>query len=156
MDVEEFLRIAATRESYESLGRSLSTSEVRQFESELDVSLTDGYRQFVQKAGWVSWFGVAVFGFSPHPRFNAAHRTASMGQFLADAGMASSFPERGNVVAEIFGGGFCFLHSGDSPRAGQVSAHAPDELYREVHYWSSFEDYATYLVDRVANWHDLG
>ena len=69
--------------------------------------------------------------------------------------MAAAMPQHGNVLAEIFGGGFCFLHSRDSPRPGQISAHAPDGLYREVQYWSSFEDYASYLVDGVENWHDV-
>ena len=67
MQVEEFLRVAATRDGFESLGRALSPSEVSRFESELSLPLVDGYGQFVQSAGRVGWFGTAVFGVSPHP-----------------------------------------------------------------------------------------
>jgi len=113
----------------------------------------------LESAAVVSWFGRAVFGISEDPQHDAASRTESERELAREYfDRVVPVPESGLVVGEIFGGGYCFLHSEESPRANQVSAHAPDELYAEVSYWRSFEDYLEYLESEAShkNWIEGG
>ena len=153
MTLDEFLLAAKDKESFE-VGEQIDPDAVNQIESTLGIVLAPTYRSFVIQAGWVSWFGHEIFGVSFDKSQDTVSRTSSMRHLLEQFSLA--MPAKGNIVAEIFGGGFCFLHSLTSNRAGQISAHAPDEGYKEVQYWKSLEDFFEYSIFGYHNWIGVG
>jgi hypothetical protein len=153
MGIDDFLQQISMRENYETFGRKPMQKEVDEIESGLNISLPASYRQLVECVGSVSWFGGQIFGISREEQGSTVNRTLSRRRFLAEVGLSNVLKADGNVIAEIFGGGFCFLHATTSNRAGKVSAHAPDQRYAEVQYWLTFEDYLSYVLNRTMNWY---
>ena len=154
MDIETFLRRAKSLENFRTIGRQVRAGEVAWIETELGIALPRTYRDLLVHVGWIGWFGNSIFGIEDGSEHGTVEWTISERASLAKYPQSfPPLPNEGNIIAEIFGGGFCFLYSMESKRAGQISAHAPDERYREVQYWTGLEDYFDYLIDGVENWH---
>lgn len=154
MKLDIFLPIAKAKENFRGLGRGATSNEISAIERELKITLPLTYRQLIEAVGWIGWFGVSIFGVEDGSEHGTADSTTAERESLAKYPQTLlPLPLNGNIIAEIFGGGFCFLYSMESERAGQISAHAPDERYREVQYWDSLEDYFDYLIHGVHNWH---
>jgi len=138
------------------LGRVATSSEISAIELELKVTLPATYRKLLEEVGWIGWFGTSIFGVEDGSEHGTTDATKSERESLAKyPKILAPLPQYGNIIAEIFGGGFCFLYAMESERAGQISAHAPDERYQEVQYWDSLEDYFDYLIQGVHNWHSV-
>jgi hypothetical protein len=156
MTLDDFVRFGRAQQSFRTLGHRPPLAEVRAIEIALRTELPDTYRELVLEHGFVRWFGASIFGVDPDDEESTVVRTleerANLGGSLSFARM----PECGNIIAEIFGGGFCLLYGNNSDRAGQVAAHAPDDEYREVQYWRSVEDYFEYVALRSKNWVSVG
>lgn len=153
MNLDDFLREAARKEMFRT-GQGATFDQIGAIQERLQVVLPDTYRSLLARVGHVRWFGGSIFGVSSDDEeHDTIARTSKERQFVEDL-----FEEdrpmswRGNVIAEIFGGGFCVLHSKDSDRAGQISAHAPEERFAEVQYWLAIEDYFDYLVSGIVNY----
>lgn len=156
MNIEDFLENVKSKKFFRTLGRGATSDEIVKIESELQIALPDSYSEFLGKVGFVRWFGNEVFGVSGSEQNDTILRTQAQIELNKKfAHQLAPLPSHGNIIAEIFGGGFCFLYSMESERAGQISAHAPDERYQEVQYWDSLEDYFDYLVNGVHNWHSV-
>jgi SMI1-KNR4 cell-wall len=156
MNVTDFLKSARPKEFFRTLGRGAQLDEVEEIENQLRITLPNSYRELVENVGFVRWFGNEVFGVSGNEQNETVARTHLQIELHKKfANQLPPMPEKGNIIAEIFGGGFCFLYSMESERAGQISAHTPDEQYREVQYWDSLEDYFDYLIHGVKNWHSV-
>ena len=156
MNLESLLREAAQKERYRP-GVAASDLAVHALEVSLGVTLPRPYRSFLFQVGYVRWFGCEVFGITGDEQNDAYLRTkAEREHSLRFRDQVFQFPKHATVIGEIFGGGYSLLHAVESTRAGQVSAHSPDEAYQEVQYWRSFEDYFEYLVakpNHLCNWH---
>lgn len=156
MNVTDFLKSARPKEFFRTLGRRAQIDEVKKIENQLLITLPSSYRELVEGVGFVRWFGNELFGVSGDEQNDTVARTYLQSDLHKKfANQLPPMPENGNIIAEIFGGGFCFLYSMESKRAGQISAHAPDEQYREVQYWDNLEDYFDYLIHDVKNWHSV-
>lgn len=154
MRLDIFLEFAKAKENFRGLGRGATASEISAIELELKVTLPLTYRQLLEAVGWIGWFGASIFGVEDGSEHGTTDSTKAERESLAKYSQTfPPLPVHGNIIAEIFGGGFCFLYSMESERAGQISAHAPDERYQEVQYWDSLEDYFDYLIHGVHNWH---
>lgn len=156
MNLDNFSKYAKEKDLFETLDRVVESSDIINLEKELNITLTETYKNLILRVGWIGWFGESIFGICDDKQDSAVLRTKSQMELHRKfANQLPPMPENGNIIAEIFGGGFCFLYSMESKRAGQISAHAPDEQYREVQYWDSLEDYFDYLIHDVKNWHSV-
>mgnify|MGYP003608791246 CR=1 FL=1 len=156
MNLDEFLKHAKEKEFFETLERKARNAEVLDIETQLSITLTQTYRELIEEVGWVGWFGVSTFGVCDDRQDSTLLRTISERDSLAKYPQSfPPLPKHGNIIAAIFGGGFCFLYSMESERAGQISAHSPDDRYQEVQYWDSLENYFDYLIQGVHNWHSV-
>lgn len=154
MNLDSFLELAKQKECFETLSRPTSSAEIFEYERELGVTFPEQYRRLIQTVGWVGWFGNSIFGVCDSEEDCTVYRTKYERQSLAKYPRSfPPLPKDGNIIGEIFGGGFCFLYSMESSRAGQIAAHAPDDQYQEVQYWDCLEDYFDYLINDVENWH---
>lgn len=154
MILNDFLKKAEEKEFFEILDRKVNNSEIYRIEEKLAITLTNTYRQLIFNVGWIEWFGESIFGICDDRQNDTIFRTQSQSDLIKKfPTQLYPMPKNGNIISEIFGGGFCFLYSMESDRAGQISAHAPDERYQEVQYWDSMEDYFDYLITGVENWH---
>lgn len=153
MSFDEFIAYARRQKNFRDLGRKPTSGEVSQISQVLSIELPATYRTLVEAHGFVRWFGNSVFGVDPEGEESTLMRTLEERDSLAgNPTRFAPLPENGNIIGEIFGGGFCFLHAENSLRPGEVSAHAPDEEYKEVQFWRTIDDYFEYLVHRVPNW----
>ena len=156
MNINNFLKHAEKKEFFETLGRKVKASEVSEIEIQLAITLPQTYKELISEVGWVGWFGVSIFGVGEDKQEDTLLRTHAQKELTKKfAHQLPPMPKNGNIIAEIFGGGFCFLYSMESERAGQISAHPPDERYQEVQYWDRLEDYFDYLIHDVHNWHSV-
>ncbi|MBK8073766.1 MAG: SMI1/KNR4 family protein [Ramlibacter sp.] len=156
MTLDDFVRFGRAQKYFRTLGHRPPPAAVKAIEIALRTELPDSYRELVLEHGFVRWFGVSIFGIDPDEEESTVVRTLEERANLSDSQSFACMPERGNFIAEIFGGGFCFLYGNNSDRAGQVAAHAPDDEYREVQYWRSIEDYFEFVAVRSKNWVSVG
>lgn len=156
MNLDNFLKYVKDKEFFETLDRVVEGSDIINIEKQLNITLTETYKKLILRVGWIGWFGESIFGVCDDKQDSSVLRTQSQMELHRKfSEQLPSMPLLGNIIAEIFGGGFCFLYSMESERAGQISAHAPDERYQEVQYWDSLEDYFDYLIQGVQNWHSV-
>lgn len=138
MDKETLMVELSKKKDYEDLGRGATDEEIRNVEGSLGVKLPKEYVDFLKRCGFVFWFGNSIFGVAPSDDDSVVHWTLA----ARSEPLPKSFKPRpldGVVVQRYGGGGYYFLFSADSPRAGEVVLLL-DELYgnESTELWENF------------------
>ena len=141
-DIEELVDQLSKKEGFHTEG-SQDLSRINEVETCLDISFTDDYKYLLQKWGFLEWFGHSVYGISSDEECDTLYVT----QYLRSKEWPSNFKPidlSGNVIEMYSGGGYYFLFSKDSSRAGEVALFVDELFGREVESWSSFVEYLHY------------
>jgi hypothetical protein len=148
MDKLDFLfQKIASKEEFACLAEGVSISEIDALEAKLGVVFPDDYRRFLKRFGHASWFGHALVGISPTDLdYDTESRTFRMRHAKIPQGF-HPVPLEGNIVKKYDGGGYYFLYSATSPKAGRVVLFTDDEAGGPSEEWHSFTDFLEYVTE---------
>ena len=116
--------------------RAASELEVKNIESELGVELPDDYLVFLNKVGYVFWFGTSLFGIAPDDYDSVVYMTKYARSVELPVDFRSR-PENTIVFTDYGGGGYYFLYCNGSERCGEVVEILDECRYKESRSWPS-------------------
>ncbi|MEN3158553.1 SMI1/KNR4 family protein [Alkalimonas sp. NCh-2] len=149
--LEAIIQKAKSNKNYSEGGSCLS-DEVQLFETRLGVPLPDDYKYFISKYGYCFWFGEVVCGLvgENNKRYEkiccAISKNSYYHNLYNNNPSYVPVPKEGVVIAKWDGGGYYFLFSKESERAGEVGLFLTETFGQEVSKFSSFTDFLSYLV----------
>ncbi|MBI1891223.1 MAG: SMI1/KNR4 family protein [Burkholderiales bacterium] len=144
----EILEDAKLRENYEDLGRGATDGEIAAAEKALGVVFPDTYVRFLKRSGFVSWFGVTLYGITANEP-NAFESVVGTTLHCRNANYPPNWvrPPMDAFIVGQFGNSYCWMFERMSPRAGEVALF--EDHYRngsEYEYWKNYEDF---LEERI-------
>ncbi len=148
--IEESLRALKSLEGYEDLGRGATDEEVVTIEQELGFALPTEYRDFLLAVGFARWFGHAIHGVSPSPRYSVVASTVAARRDNPDD--FEPFPADAAVVKEYAGGGWYVLYGASAEGAGEVALVLDELSGRKSMGWRSFAAFLEHQAFGVENW----
>ncbi|WP_163133848.1 SMI1/KNR4 family protein [Agarivorans sp. Alg241-V36] len=155
LDIDKILEKAAGIENYRYRQGGALESEIALLEKYLGASLPDEYRSFLERYGFAAWFGDAVEGLPENGtrdyRMRNALKTTKYYREKFDAPDYQPVPQYGLVVNRYGGGGYYFLFSKESERAGEVGLFLTETFGQEVSTYDNFTDFLLYLVAKDAD-----
>lgn len=150
MNIEELMQDAAKKENFMIREGGAPQDEVLALERYYKITLPSDYRDFLLKFGFVAWFGDYICGLvSEETRFGKTfnvYKKTDYYQDFYDRAEFESVPTDGVIINQYDGGGYYFLFSQESERAGEVGLFLTETYGQEVSKFKSFTDYLSYLV----------
>ena len=136
--------------NYDDRAGGASDEEIASLEMDFGITLPNDYKYFLSNFGFASWFGGGVQGLpDDNYRFkkysavnlNTIHHVKSY-----EKENYLPVPKFGLVINTYDGGGYYFLFSKESERAGEVGLFLTETYGQEVSKFKSFTDYLSFLV----------
>ncbi len=148
--LEIIMNEAMQKKNYTQRG-NVSNNEILNLENQLKVLLPDDYRVFLENYGYCFWFGGVICGLvGDNKRFEKLccvfKKNKYYHEFYDNDPSYLSVPSKGLVIGKWAGGGYYFLFSQESERAGEVGLFLTETFGQEVSSFSSFTDYLSFLV----------
>lgn len=149
-EIDAIIGKAKKNKNYMQRG-SASSEEISALESQLKIVLPKDYKYFIKHYGYCFWFGGVVSGLvgenKRYEKLCCVIRKTKYYHELYDHDSAYlSVPQQGLVVGKWAGGGYYFLFSQASKRAGEVGLFLTETYGQEVSKFKSFTDYLSFLV----------
>jgi len=150
-DICELLNKAKSFKNFDDRKNGATESEIKALESTLKVTLPSEYHFFLSESGFISWFGGGVQGL-PHSDYkfkkysDVIISTKSYHDLYDHDPSYLSVPKEGLVIDVYDGGGYYFLFSQESKRAGEVGLFLTETYGQEVSSFASFTDFLSFLV----------
>ena len=137
-------------ENYTQRG-DVSRNEISELEIHLKVTLPADYKYFLQEYGYCFWFGGVVCGLvGENKRYeklcSVIKKNSYYRELYTEGSLYSPVPDNGLVIGKWGGGGYYFLFSQESERAGEVGLFLTETYGQEVSKFKSFTDYLSFLV----------
>ncbi|WOC28319.1 SMI1/KNR4 family protein [Pseudoalteromonas sp. N1230-9] len=148
--IERLISQAASKKNFTQRG-NVANEEVRELETELSITLPSDFKYFLLNYGYCFWFGEVICGLvGENKRYEKLcgiirKNTYYQGLYNDDPAY-QSVPSEGIVIGTYDGGGYYFLFSQESERAGEVGLFLTETYGQEVSKFKSFTDYLSYLV----------
>ncbi|WP_166115239.1 SMI1/KNR4 family protein [Pseudoalteromonas sp. Z9A5] len=127
--------------------------QIKDLEEKLKITLPEPYKFFLEQYGFCLWFGDVVFGLVPLDEDNEDYKSLDVirateyyHQRYDNKDEYQSVPEHGLVINSYDGGGYYFLFSEESERAGEVGLFLTETYGQEESKFKSFTDYLSFLV----------
>ena len=142
-NLDEIIEKFKNKEGFECHGQ-LNEEIVDEMECKLEITFPEQYKAFLRKYGYIEWYGHAVFGYSTDEDYCTVESTIA----YRDGGMPSEFErisQEGCILEYYGGGGYYFLFSNTSARAGQVALYIDESFGQEVRCWQTFEEFLIYM-----------
>jgi hypothetical protein len=118
---------------------------IDRYESKLEVTFPQQYREFLHSISYARWFGVSLFGISDDQDIDVLNRTISARCRKTPAHF-KPFPIHAIVLRQYGGGGFYVIFCSPSVRAGEVALFVDEQAFDQVDRWQSLEHYLQSLV----------
>jgi hypothetical protein len=143
MDLTELFSVMRSKENFHS-GTGISPVEVDRLETELQVSVSDEYRAFLQTFSYAWWFGHSILGIAPGARWDALKNTIEARKAVVPEWFAP-FPGDAIVLEVYDAGGFYLLRDERSAQPGVVLL-SDEEGYQPLPIADSFGGFLEYLL----------
>ena len=149
-EIEPIIGKAKKNKNYMQRG-AVSSEEISALESQLKIVLPKDYKYFIKHYGYCFWFGGVVSGLvGENKRYEklccAIRKTKYYHDLYDHDSSYLSVPQQGLVIGKWAGGGYYFLFSQESERAGEVGLFLTETYGEEVSKFKSFTDYLSFLV----------
>ena len=149
-EIEAIIGTAKKNKNYMQRG-AVSSEEISALESQLKIVLPKDYKYFIKHYGFCFWFGEVVCGLvgenKRYEKLCCIVRKNTYYQNLYNNDSAyHSVSREGIVIGTYDGGGYYFLFSQESERAGEVGLFLTETYGEEVSKFKSFTDYLSFLV----------
>ncbi|MDO6764917.1 SMI1/KNR4 family protein [Agarivorans sp. 1_MG-2023] len=155
LTIDQILEKAADIKNFECRDGGTPESEITELEKELNIHLPNDYRHFLSNYGFVGWFGDSVEGLAEKGtidyRLGHVLKTTLSYQEKYSTPEYQSLPNQGVVINRYAGGGYYFLFSKESERAGEVGLFLTETFGQEVSVYDNFTDFLLYLVAKDAD-----
>jgi len=150
MSIEVLMQDAAKKENFMVREGGAAQDEILALEKYYKITLPNDYRDFLLKFGFVAWFGDYICGLvSEETRFGktfSVYKKTDYYQDFYNRAEFKSVPTDGVIINKYDGGGYYFLFSQESERAGEVGLFLTETYGQEVSKFKSFTDYLSFLV----------
>ena len=133
--------------------------QIENLEIEFGITLPEPYKFFLGQYGFCLWFGGSVKGLVPledeyegdedeedFKDDDVIRATKYYHQRYDNKDEYQSVPEHGLVIKSYSGGGYYFLFSEESERAGEVGLFLTETYGQEESKFNSFTDFLSFLV----------
>ena len=133
--------------------------QIKNLEREFKITLPEPYKFFLEQYGFCFWFGDNVKGLVPledeyegdedEEDFiddDVIRATKYYRQRYDNKDEYQSVPEHGLVINSYDGGGYYFLFSEESERAGEVGLFLTETYGQEESKFNTFTDFLSFLV----------
>jgi len=154
MNIQEIMLLASKNQNYMSREGGALEEDILGLENYYNITLPDDYRFFLKKFGFALWFGDYICGLvEENTKFGKTLNVYLKTDYyhkLYDSNIEfQSVPRTGVIVNKYDGGGYYFLFSKDSDRAGEVGLFLTETFGQEVSSFASFTDYLSYIVTGI-------
>ncbi|MFK3863687.1 SMI1/KNR4 family protein [Pseudoalteromonas rhizosphaerae] len=124
--------------------------EIIDLQSYYKITLLDDYKHFLKSFGFCAWFGDYICGLPEESfRFKKSLSVYNKTNYFIDfykEHELQAVSKRGVIINKYDGGGYYFLFSKESGRAGEVGLFLTETYGQEVSKFKSFTDYLSFLV----------
>ncbi|KZN34357.1 hypothetical protein N480_22400 [Pseudoalteromonas luteoviolacea S2607] len=143
-NLDNVLKSFSSKDGFRCHGE-LDSTLIASMESDLGIAFPEEYKKFLMQYGYIEWFGHTIYGYATDEDYHTVLCTKE----LREDELPHNFkriPNEGCVLESYGGGGYYFLYSEESEKAGRVSLFL-DELYgQEAHSWGSFGEFLEYML----------
>ena len=142
---------AAEKENFTSRQGGAEEFEIKELEDSFNITLPEDYKFYLLTYGYTVWFGEIICGFVDKGAMfeedaDVIPITKYYRKLYNDDKNYSFVPSEGVVIGSYDGGGYYFLFSQESERAGEVGLFLTETYGQEVSKFKSFTDYLSFLV----------
>ena len=159
-EIVKIMALAQKLENFECRkNKSALQLQTKNLEIEFRITLPEPYKFFLEQYGFCLWFGDSVKGLVPLENEyeegedeedfeddDVIRATKYYHQKYDGKNEYQSVPQHGLVINSYDGGGYYFLFSQESERAGEVGLFLTETYGQEVSKFKSFTDYLSFLV----------
>ena len=149
-EIIKIVKHAQKIKNFECRKGGASLLEIGNLEKKFKISLPESYKYFLEQYGFILWFGDNVLGLVPldeeYEEEDVIRATENYHQRYDNKDEYQSVPRHGVVINSYDGGGYYFLFSLESDRAGEVGLFLTETFGQEVSSFNSFTDYLSFLV----------
>jgi len=150
MNIEILMKAASSKENFMIREGGVSEEEIIALETCYKITLPNDYREFLHKFGFVAWFGDYVCGLvEENARLSKScnvYRKTDYYRDFYNRAEYQSVPTDGVIINQYDGGGYYFLFSQESERAGEVGLFLTETYGQEVSKFNTFTDYLSFLI----------
>lgn len=145
------MQLASENENFEMRVGQIYNHELESLETIIGQSLSGDYRYFLKKYGFALWFGGSIPGLADHKSddYDEEDDVLETHRYYKELYNKDDYQPvqtDGLAINSYSGGGYYFLFSESSPRAGQVGLFLTETYGQEVSKFRSFTDYLSFLV----------
>ena len=150
-DLTAVMDKAAEKENFTSRQGGAEEFEVKELEEAFNITLPADYKFYLLKYGYTLWCGEIICGFvDKGAMFEGTADVIPTTQYYRklynDDNNYTSVSSEGVVIGSYDGGGYYFLFSQESERAGEVGLFLTEAYGQEVSKFKIFTDYLSFLV----------
>ena len=148
--LEIIMSKAASMKNFTQRG-NVANEEIKNLETEQNITLPNDYKYFLSNYGYCFWFGEVICGLvGENKRYEKLCSIVRKNTYYHDLynndPAYQSVADDGVIIGTYDGGGYYFLFSQESERAGEVGLFLTETYGQEVSKFKSFTGYLSFLV----------
>jgi len=152
-EIDNLMKKAAKNKNFECRANGAPEHEINSLEGLIGALLPKDYKYFLSNYGFALWFGGTIPGLiendDAYDEEDDVRETNAYYIAFYNDPEYQLVPENGLVINSYDGGGYYFLFSKESDRAGEVGLFLTETFGQEVSSFASFTDYLSYIVTGI-------